>query len=181
MSAEEHSGVSRVVNTPFILLRNDASHRYYLKAGQRWVTALELSGQWADTTTVPPSISAVAMIWHLPQHSLPQPFPPTDTEQQQPEHRPRHPQPWTSLQPRPRHRTDRTDRHDRQSPVRRRPRRGRKSPLCEQYRIRSFPRAVNAAILCPAIRPLVFGRLTPRAMALRSFRSTAANLRPNPR
>jgi hypothetical protein len=50
--------VLRVANTPFILLFDSAGQRYYLKAGARWVTALDLSGPWLDTTNVPPAIGA---------------------------------------------------------------------------------------------------------------------------
>lgn len=52
------AGVSRVINTPFILLLDDATHRYYLKAGPRWVSAPDLSGPWTDTTSVPSAIAA---------------------------------------------------------------------------------------------------------------------------
>jgi hypothetical protein len=55
---EGHSGVSRVANTPFIVLVDDASQRYYLKAGARWVSAPELTGSWADTASVPPEVAA---------------------------------------------------------------------------------------------------------------------------
>lgn len=51
-------GVSRVANTPFILLFDDASRHYYLKAGVRWVTALNLPGPWLDTTDILPAIAA---------------------------------------------------------------------------------------------------------------------------
>jgi hypothetical protein len=51
-------GVSRVANTPFILLLDTAGRRYYLKAGARWVSAQDLTGPWADTVTVPPAIAS---------------------------------------------------------------------------------------------------------------------------
>jgi hypothetical protein len=51
-------GVSRVANTPFILLFDNASRRYYLKAGPRWMSAAELSGAWAETADVSPAIAA---------------------------------------------------------------------------------------------------------------------------
>jgi hypothetical protein len=51
-------GVSRVVNTPFILLLDDGGRRYYLKAGARWVSAPDLPGPWEDTASVPPAIAA---------------------------------------------------------------------------------------------------------------------------
>ncbi len=51
-------GVSRVTNTPFILFFDQAGARYYLKAGERWVSAADLSGPWQTTTIVPPAITA---------------------------------------------------------------------------------------------------------------------------
>ncbi|MDP9174585.1 MAG: hypothetical protein M3O30_12065 [Planctomycetota bacterium] len=58
LSVDGQSGVSRVANTPFILLFDNTSRRYYLKAGARWVTALDLPGPWLDTTNIPPAIGA---------------------------------------------------------------------------------------------------------------------------
>jgi hypothetical protein len=55
---EGHGGVSRVANTPFILLRDDAGLRYYLKAGARWVSAPDLPGPWADAASAPPAVAA---------------------------------------------------------------------------------------------------------------------------
>jgi hypothetical protein len=57
---DQVNGVSRVANTPFILLLNDASRTYYLKAGSRWVSAGDLTGQWTDTTNVPPAVATAA-------------------------------------------------------------------------------------------------------------------------
>ena len=51
-------GVSRVANTPFILLLDNAGRRYYLKAGARWVSAPDLPGPWVDAANVPPAIAA---------------------------------------------------------------------------------------------------------------------------
>jgi hypothetical protein len=51
-------GMSRVANTPFILLLDNADRRYYLKAGPRWVSAPDLPGPWADMAHVPPAIAA---------------------------------------------------------------------------------------------------------------------------
>ena len=50
--------ISRVANTPFILLLDSDARRYYLKAGARWVSAQDLTGPWADTATVPPAIAS---------------------------------------------------------------------------------------------------------------------------
>ena len=52
------TGVSRVANTPFILLFDAAGPRYYLKAGSRWVSAADLAGPWADAPNVPPAIAS---------------------------------------------------------------------------------------------------------------------------
>jgi hypothetical protein len=53
-------GVSRVANTPFILLFDNAGRRYYLKAGTRWVSAPDLPEPWVDAPNVPSAIAAVA-------------------------------------------------------------------------------------------------------------------------
>ncbi|HSZ59992.1 MAG TPA: hypothetical protein VK797_30395, partial [Tepidisphaeraceae bacterium] len=58
-AVEGEPEVSRVANTPFIILFDNAERRYYLKAGSRWVTALDLAGPWQDTTSVPPAIAIV--------------------------------------------------------------------------------------------------------------------------
>jgi hypothetical protein len=57
-AVDSHPGVSRVANTPFILLCDDSSRHYFLKAGSRWVGAPDISGPWADTADVPPAITA---------------------------------------------------------------------------------------------------------------------------
>ncbi len=44
------AGVMRVVNTPFILLFDLGGKRYYLKAGDRWVTATDVTAPWSDVT-----------------------------------------------------------------------------------------------------------------------------------
>jgi hypothetical protein len=54
---EGQPGVSRVANTPFILLFDQAGSRYYLKAGARWVTAADLPGVWTDAADVPTAIA----------------------------------------------------------------------------------------------------------------------------
>ncbi|MDB5330642.1 MAG: hypothetical protein JWP03_1793, partial [Phycisphaerales bacterium] len=50
-------GVSQVANTPFILLFDGTGRRYYLKAGERWVSAPAVTGPWANATDVPPAIA----------------------------------------------------------------------------------------------------------------------------
>jgi len=54
-------GVSRVANTPFILLFDNVGRHYYLKAGARWVSAPDLAGPWAATANVPPDIAAAGV------------------------------------------------------------------------------------------------------------------------
>jgi len=51
-------GVSRVTNTPFILLFDSTGRRYYLKAGSRWVSAADIPGPWEDVASVPPAIAS---------------------------------------------------------------------------------------------------------------------------
>jgi len=58
LPAERQPGVSRVANTPFILLFDNGSRHYYLKAGPRWVTAADLPGPWLDTVNPPPAVAA---------------------------------------------------------------------------------------------------------------------------
>lgn len=49
--------VMRVVNTPFIVLMDMDSKRYFLKAGEIWFTASAVPGPWARVAAVPPSIA----------------------------------------------------------------------------------------------------------------------------
>jgi hypothetical protein len=58
LAVDGHPGVSRVANTPFIILRDDASETYYIKAGPRWVTAASLQDPWTDATSVPSQIAS---------------------------------------------------------------------------------------------------------------------------
>jgi hypothetical protein len=53
------SGISRVINTPFVLLQTTADHRLYLKEGAHWATAAELEGPWQQNAKVPGDVNAV--------------------------------------------------------------------------------------------------------------------------
>jgi hypothetical protein len=52
------TGVSRVINTPFVLLHDDADHRFYLKEGSHWASAPDLQGTWQQNSPAPAGISA---------------------------------------------------------------------------------------------------------------------------
>ena len=52
-------GVMRVVNTPFILLLHLPSRTYFLKAGDTWMAAPEVTGPWQPAGGVPPQVDAV--------------------------------------------------------------------------------------------------------------------------
>jgi hypothetical protein len=71
-AVEGMTGVSRVVNTPFILLFDSAGARYYLKAGSRWMGASALAGPWEAVADVPPAIEATgAQLTALPTQQPP--------------------------------------------------------------------------------------------------------------
>lgn len=56
---EEHPGMSRVVNTPFIVLYDQQSQRYFIKAGPRWVSSADVTGPYVDDKNVPAPIASV--------------------------------------------------------------------------------------------------------------------------
>jgi hypothetical protein len=58
MVEEKELGVSRVVNTPFTIVRT-GSGPYYLYGGGYWYSARRLEGPWSVTTALPAEISAV--------------------------------------------------------------------------------------------------------------------------
>ena len=52
------AGVMTVVNTPFIMLMDLGSKTYYLKAGEVWETATDVTGTWSPVTgTLPAGVS----------------------------------------------------------------------------------------------------------------------------
>jgi hypothetical protein len=73
-------GVSRVSNTPFILLFDSTGRRYYLKAGSRWVSASDLPGPWEDAASVPPVIAAAGADLATPATEPSAPVAPTAVE-----------------------------------------------------------------------------------------------------
>jgi hypothetical protein len=56
----DQSPVMRVVNTPFLILLDPQSKRYFLKAGTAWVSAPEATGPYEDAPDVPAAVAAVA-------------------------------------------------------------------------------------------------------------------------
>ncbi|MEA2736034.1 MAG: hypothetical protein QOE14_2485 [Humisphaera sp.] len=56
----EQSNARRVVNTPFILLRDTDTNRYFLKTGDSWASAQDINGPWDDSVAPPANISAAA-------------------------------------------------------------------------------------------------------------------------
>ena len=80
LPVDGQTGISRVANTPFIVLFDDASRSYYLKAGTRWVDAHDLNGPWTDTTSVPAAIAASGQQLATPPTSTTGPSTPTASE-----------------------------------------------------------------------------------------------------
>ncbi len=56
----ETAGVMRVINTPFVILMDLHEKRYFLKAGQAWLSSAEVSGPWAVAGAVPGEIAEAA-------------------------------------------------------------------------------------------------------------------------
>ena len=54
----DQPSVMRVVNTPFIILMDMASKQYFLKAGDFWYVAGNVTGPWANVGAIPASIAA---------------------------------------------------------------------------------------------------------------------------
>jgi uncharacterized membrane protein YgcG len=76
-------GVMAVINTPFILLFDMQSKRYFLKAGDTWMVATDVTGQWQPAgTDVPPGVldagsKLAAQQAPAPPQASPQPSGPT--------------------------------------------------------------------------------------------------------
>jgi hypothetical protein len=62
LQAGQTPGVMRVVNTPFILLLDMPQKQYYLKAGQYWMTASDVTAPWTASPAVPNEIAAEANV-----------------------------------------------------------------------------------------------------------------------
>jgi len=54
----EGSKVMRVVNTPFAILFDPASKSYFLRTGDNWMTAPDISGPWQTVDKLPDSVQA---------------------------------------------------------------------------------------------------------------------------
>jgi hypothetical protein len=66
----EDMPVMRVVNTPFVILLDPASRKYFLKAGQDWLSAPDVTGPWANTGSAPAPVLSAAS--RLETHQEPQ-------------------------------------------------------------------------------------------------------------
>jgi hypothetical protein len=54
------STLMRVANTPFIMVYDPSSKTYYLKGGDAWLSATDLTGAWKDLETLPAPLQALA-------------------------------------------------------------------------------------------------------------------------
>lgn len=54
----ENGRLMRVVNTPFTILLDPDTKAYYLRGGDRWYTAADIAGPWAESVHAPEAIVA---------------------------------------------------------------------------------------------------------------------------
>jgi len=54
------SKLMQVANTPFVMVYDPADKTYYLKGGDAWTSATDLTGTWKDVETLPESVQALA-------------------------------------------------------------------------------------------------------------------------
>jgi len=54
------SKLMRVANTPFIMVYDPAAKTYYLKGGDTWLSASEVTGDWKDVEPLPEPLQALA-------------------------------------------------------------------------------------------------------------------------
>lgn len=54
------SKLLQVANTPFVMVFDSASKTYYLKGGDAWLSATEITGPWKDVETMPEPVQALA-------------------------------------------------------------------------------------------------------------------------
>jgi hypothetical protein len=54
------SKLMQVANTPFIMVYDPAAKTYYLKGGDDWLSAAELTGDWKDVKPLPEPVQALA-------------------------------------------------------------------------------------------------------------------------
>src|SRR5256885_8147086 len=57
----DQSPLMHVVNTPFLILFDPSSKRYFLKAGAGWVTSPDATGPYEDAPDVPAIVADVAV------------------------------------------------------------------------------------------------------------------------
>jgi len=56
----EKSTLMRIVNTPFFIVLDPDSKKYYLKGDDEWFTASDIKGTWKETPKPPASVEALA-------------------------------------------------------------------------------------------------------------------------
>jgi len=54
------SKLMQVANTPFVMVYDPAAKTYYLKGGDNWLSATEVTGAWKDVETLPEPVQALA-------------------------------------------------------------------------------------------------------------------------
>lgn len=59
LRAVEKTNLQRVANTPFLMLQDSSSKRFYLNAGTLWYSAMKIEGPWAPDAKVPPQARAL--------------------------------------------------------------------------------------------------------------------------
>ena len=77
--APDQPSVMQVVNTPFIILFDMPSKRYFLKTGDTWMSAPEVTGPWGAAADVPRAVAAAGSKLAQPAenpNSTPAPPPP---------------------------------------------------------------------------------------------------------
>jgi hypothetical protein len=60
LAALEGYELQYVINTPFFIVRDEASARYYLKGGAHWFSATDVMGPWRVTSDLPAEVREVA-------------------------------------------------------------------------------------------------------------------------
>jgi hypothetical protein len=60
LQATDQAQVMRVVNTPFVMMFDEASKQYFLKAGDEWMNAGEVTGPYAASVLVPSGVISAA-------------------------------------------------------------------------------------------------------------------------
>lgn len=59
VSRDLGDGLSQIANTRFLILKESATKKYYLKCAGRWFTAAEIKGSWTPIDKVPKKIAAI--------------------------------------------------------------------------------------------------------------------------